>query len=100
MDCLYKCRHFALVVVTDGVHFVVLQLCGCVIQHFHTLPDHETGNCTLADDVMLLIAHHLLYTHSTDSTFQLDPMVQCPWSEQCLGDAPQLRSFVGCKEAS
>lgn len=58
MEAFYTSRYPALVVVTDGVYFVVLQSWGeTIIHYFHTFP--EIGGSVLADDAMRLIAYHL-----------------------------------------
>ena len=67
MGALYTSRHPALLVVTDGVHFVVLQPWGETIQYFHTFS--EIGGSILADDAMRFIAYHLLKICSKAGAF-------------------------------
>ncbi len=65
MGALYKSRHPALVVVTNGVNFVILQP---LVQYYHT--SSGTDNCIHVDDGMRLIAHHLLHICSRDGAFR------------------------------
>lgn len=67
MGALYNSNHPALVVFTDGINFVVLQPWGRGIHYWHTF-SHEAGSVP-ADDVIRLIAHHLLNISSPDPLF-------------------------------
>ena len=71
---LFKSHHPALLVITDGIRFVLLQPWGHGIRCWHTFGD-KPGYIT-ADDAMRLIAHYLLNISSRDPLFHLWMLTQ------------------------
>lgn len=67
MGSLFTSNHPALVVVTDGITFVLLQPWGRGVKYWHTFSDKP--GYVIADNAMRLIAHHLLNISSRDPLF-------------------------------
>ncbi|KAL3140466.1 hypothetical protein ABBQ38_004725 [Trebouxia sp. C0009 RCD-2024] len=67
LGALFNSRHPTLVVLTDGVNFVILQPWGCTIRYWQTFSD--VVDRISADDAVRLVAHHLLHISSTNAGF-------------------------------